>query len=849
LLLALFGALAILVPASRADAAEFEIVPDSFVARMFDAEGHPENRAGAHPNRLEVDFALHSEGTTARDFVFELPPGFGGNPGAVPECSRALFDAGEECPPESQVGILRFTFAGGEEAELGMFQLEPAAGEFLAFATVSLLERSLTTELRPSDFGITMKASELPKQNITAGHIELWGIPADHQVGTAIPRRPLLTTPTRCGPIVFAFRTRSWIEGAPWLSASSDTGAPLEGCAGLGFEPALGLHFDNPVADSPTGVEIEMNTPEEDGASELADALVEEVTIELPAGVTVSPAGAAGLAACTDVQLGLGNGAEAHCPAASKVGTVELASPALSDPLKGTVYLGEEHPSERFRLFVVAPGPGLVVKFVGVLRVDPATGRFSATLAGLPEIAFSRFDLSFDGGPGALLVSPLSCGPATATAKFAPYGDGPSVESRASVALSAQIAGTQCPGPLPFTPRLSVRGSRSGIGRPSTLSVTVLRHDGEATPRRFTLTLPAGLGTALGGVQACSDADVAAATCPASSRIGGLLAKAGSGASPVALRGDVYVTGPYRRAPFGLQLQLRAALGPFDLGTVAFRAAATVSGQTGRVVVSTDSLPNEIEGIPIRFQAIELDMDRPGLVRNPTSCRPAAVNATIEANSGALATARSPLALSGCHRLRFRPRFAIGLEGGGNSRQENPGLRISAHMRPGNAGLRGMKIVLPRAFDFDIGGLRAICSRPDATNGTCPPGARVGTAVGQTSLLSEPLRGGVYVVRPRGSGLPDLGVSIGAMGVRMAIGGRTESRNGHLVTKLVGLPDVPFSTFTMRMEGGKEGAFSLKPNLCKRGEPLRLASTVAARGQDGSLRKLRVPIDTNARCR
>jgi hypothetical protein len=849
-LLALFGLLAIVVPAS-ADAAEFEIVPGSFVARMFDTEGHPENRAGAHPDRLEVDFGLHSEGTTARDFIFELPPGFGGNPGAVPECSRALFEAGEEeCPPESQVGILHFTFAGGGETELPLFQLEPAPGEFLSFASGSVLEAPLTTELRPDDFGITMKASDLPKQDVTAGHIELWGIPADHQVGTSIPRRPLLTTPTRCGPIVFTFRTRSWLEGAPWLSASSDTGAPLEGCADLGFEPVLGLRFDNPVADSPTGVQIEMTTPEEGDASELADALVEDVTVELPDGVTVSPAGAASLAACTDAQLGLGNGDDAHCPAASKVGTVELASPALSEPLTGTVYLGQEHPSERFRLFVVAPGPGVVVKFVAVLRVDPVTGRFSARLERLPQIAFRRLDLSFDGGSRALLASPLTCGPATAAGKFAPYSGGAQVESRASVALSARIPGTPCPGPLPFAPRLSERSSQSGIGRATTLSVSVLRQDGEAIPRRFTLTLPTGMSASLGSIQACSDADVAAARCPAASRVGGVLAEAGSGPRPVALRGDVYVTGPYRRAPFGLLLQLHAVLGPFDLGTVSFRAAATVSGQTGRVVVSTDSLPSEIEGIPVRFQAIELSMDRPGLVRNPTSCRPAAVDATIEASNGVSATATSPLALSGCHRLGFRPRFGIALEGGGNPRQdENPGLRISAHLRPGNTGMRAMKMVLPRAFGFDIGGLRAICSRPDAARGSCPSNARVGTAVARTSLLSKPLKGGVYVVQPEDGGLPDLGVSIAAMGVRMEIGGRTENRDGHLITKLVGLPDVPFSTFTLRMDGGKDGAFSLKPGLCKRGKPLRLASTLAARGQDGSLRKLRVPIDTKARCR
>jgi hypothetical protein len=850
-LLAIFGLLAA-GSASSAEAAEFEIVPGSFVVRMLDVEGHPENRAGSHPDRLEIDFALNVEGTSARDLVFELPPGLGGNPDAVQKCSRELFEAGkEDCPPESQVGTLRFVLAEGGEAELPIFELEPAPGEFLAFASKAVLEAPLRTELRPSDFGITMKASDLPKQAVTEGHMELWGVPADHQVGTAIPRRAMLTTPTRCGPLVFTFRTRSWLEGAPWLSASSDTGAPLEDCANLAFEPALALQLSNPVADSPTGVRMELTAPEEGDASGRADALVEDVTIELPDGITVSPAGAVGLTACSDAQLGLGSGDEAHCPAASKVGTVELASPALSDPLMGTVYIGEERPSERFRLFVVAPGPGVVVKFVGALHVDPVTGRFSATLAGLPQIAFRRLSLNFDGGPGALLTSPLSCGSATAVGKFKPYGGGATVESRPSVEIAARIPGTRCPGPVPFAPQLVARSSRAGLGRSTTLSVRVLRREGEQVPRRFTLTLPAGLSASLGSIQSCSDSELGAGTCPAASRVGGVLAEVGSGSNPVALRGDAYVTGPYRRAPFGLLLQLHASLGPLDLGTMSFRATATVSGRTGRVIVSTDSLPSGIEGIPVRFTAIELTMDRPGLVRNPTSCRPAAVDATIEASGGALATATSPLPLSGCHRLGFRPRFQIALEGGGRPRRHSrhPGLRISAHLRPGDTGLRAMRMVLPHALGFNLAALKAICSRPDAAQGACSPGARVGTAVARTALLGKPLRGGIYIVQPEGSGLPDLGISFAAMGVHIEIDGRTENQDGQFVTKLIGLPDVPFSTFTMHIGGGSNRVLTLGAGLCKRGSSRQFVSTLAATGQDGARRELRVPIETNARCR
>jgi hypothetical protein len=822
---------------------------------MLNAEGQAESRAGSHPDRLNIDFALHAEGTTARDLVFELPPGFGGNPGAAQECSRELFEAGdEECPPESQVGALRFALSEGGEVELPIFQLEPGPDEFLSFASTADLDAPMKTELRPDDFGITMKVEDLPDEALSEGQIEgrmeLWGVPADHQAGTAIPRRPLLTTPTRCGPLTFTFRTRSQLEGAPWLSASSDTGAPLEGCADLRFQPKLTMKLSDPVADSSTGVRMEVTTPEEAEGSELAEALVKDMTIKLPAGVTISPSGAAGLTPCSDAELDLGSTGEAHCPAGSKVGAVELASPVASDPLIGTVYLAEERPPERFRFFVVAPGPGVVVKFVGALHVDPATGRFSATLANLPQFPLRRLSLSFDGGPGALLAAPLACGPAPATGVFAPSGGGVPVESQAPVEIGAAIPGSPCPGIVPFAPRLVTRNSQTAIGRQTALSVSLLRRDGEQVPRRFTLTLPAGLSAALGNVQPCPDAGVAAAACPAASRIGEMLARVGSGPNPVVLRGDAYVTAPYRRAPFGMLLQLPAAIGSLNLGTMSFRAGATIDGRTGRVSISTDSLPTQIEGIPVRFQAIELSIDRPGLVHNPTSCRPAAVDATIEASDGASARAAGPLALSGCHRLGFRPRLQVAFEGRAElHRHGHPGLRISTHTRAGDTALRAMKISLPRGLAFGIGGLEQICSRPDAVAGACPAGARVGTAVARTSLLSEPLKGAIYVVRPSDNGLPELGISLTALGAHLNFSSQTGFKDGHLITKLVSLPDMPLSSFTMRLRGGSDGAFSLETGLCSSGRPRRLDSLLLATGQDGSKRRSRVSVETRARCR
>ena len=122
------------------------------------------------------------------------------------------------------------------------------------------------------------------------------------------------------------------------------------------FEPGLGLQLSNPVADSPTGCGWNSSTPDEARRDELADAQIKDATIELPDGLTVSPGGAAGLPACSDAQLGLGAPAAVHCPSGVEGRPVEIVLAGPARPLTGTIYLGEERPGERFRLFIAAPG-------------------------------------------------------------------------------------------------------------------------------------------------------------------------------------------------------------------------------------------------------------------------------------------------------------------------------------------------------------------------------------------------------------------------------------------------------------------------------------------------------------
>ncbi|HKT84365.1 MAG TPA: hypothetical protein VJQ84_11060, partial [Solirubrobacterales bacterium] len=759
------GLLLIAGPAAPAFAAEFGIASGGFSVRTLDAGGVPENRAGSHPDRLQIDFALETEGTgtSLKDLAVEMPPGLGGDPSAVPPCPRQAHEEGEECPPSSQVGTVSFGSAG---ESLPIFLLEAEPGQVAAFTSSAGLPIPFELKLRSEDFGITFSAEDLAEGAPSEAHIELWGVPADHQAEPAAEARPFLTLPSTCGPLEFTLRARSREEGAAWLSESTETG-PLTGCEGLPFSPGFGLRLSTPVADSPTGVGMTLSMPAEAGG-ELAAAQMRDVSVDLPPGLTVSPGGAAGLAICSDAQFGLGNEAEAACPPAARVGTVELSSSALPEPLVGSVYLGEQRGGERFRLFIAAPGPGLVFKFVTALQPDSDSGLLTATLHDLPQVAIDRIALSLSGGPAGLLAAPLACGPTAGRARFVPYGGGPAVTSTATVSIAAALPGQACPGPLPFAPQLLVSAPNHRAGRATAFSAVLHRRAGEGLPAQFSLTLPAGLSAALGTVDTCPDAIAAAGNCPAASRVGAVRAEVGSGSSPAVLSGVAYLAGPYHRAPFSLVLALAAKVGPFDLGTVAFRATARIDGASGRVTVATERLPSVVAGVPIRFQTIAISLDRPGLVRNPTSCGPHALDATLASQEGGTAVLSSPFEVEGCRRLGFAPRLrATLLRRGKLHAHDSVGLRVSVRFRRGDTALRGLALSLPPALKLGIGGLKQICSRPDARRNLCPPGSRVGTSQARTPLLDRPLNGSIYVVQPRGNGEPDLWVSLSGGGIEL----------------------------------------------------------------------------------
>jgi hypothetical protein len=604
--------------------AKLFFAPDGVTLQTLDASGTGDFRAGIHPDRLITEFKVSETPEGPEDFkelTVDFPPGLGGFADAVPFCPRAAINRFlGECPPDTQVGM----FSTNTQS-FPVYNLEPGPNEVVALSVATPLPTTFVGTLRPEDQGLSLRIPRLdPSQFIeyTDDSMELWGVPADHQEGTSIPRRPLITTPTRCGaPLSITISIRTWQNPEEPVVGSDDTGQPLMGCDQLPFHPKLGFTLERPRADVSSGARVDLAVPQNSDPDGRASALIKDVDIVFPDGMTMSLAGAARMRACTDAQFGLGEASDPTCPDASRVGAVEMAVPGQVKPAVGRVYLGQEHPGDRFRLLIVASGNGATVKFVGSLHADPASGQLSADLNGLPQVPYSRLALSFDGGPGALLATPVRCGSAATTARFTPYSGTPPVASADAVGI-ATSGGGECKGLPEFAPTFAGGSTNDIAGHATGFTAVVSRKDGEQLPGQLEIQLPAGMSAALGTVDPCSAAAAAAAACPPASQIGEVVAELGPGSEPAQIEGGIHLTGPYKRNPFGIALVFKAASGPFDFGTIVVRGALRVNALSGQVTVVTDPLPRLVEGIPIRFGTIGLDLDRPGFMSNPTSCKP-----------------------------------------------------------------------------------------------------------------------------------------------------------------------------------------------------------------------------------
>ncbi len=848
------------VGAPGAQAIELE----SFGVEAIAADGTPARQAGSHPD-LRVRFTVPTRDAndpTASPieqfhrFKLDLPPGTLGNPRVASTCPESGLKAGQGgnsavCPVGSQVGIARALGGGQTEISGPVFNVErpvdaPALFAFNALGVVIKIKPNV----RPGDHGISIDTGAISSAaQFSGSDVTIWGVPADPvndpfrvQPGGSLfcfpgfgcmgggaqsqsERKPFMTLPTSCAGVPDV--STAWLDGwrtigsfATRSVASDLNDVPLvtTGCERLAFDPTVDVRPTTRRADSPTGLEFDLSVPQSDTPDGLATAHVKDVAVTLPEGMSVSPSAAGGLAACSDAQLDLSTTDPVKCPQASTIGSVEVKTPLLEEPLSGSVYVGSQQSDDpmsgrMFRLFLVAEGSGVRIKLEGGVTADPNTGQLTATFANNPQQPFRQLRVRFYGGQNAPLATPPTCGPKTVSVHMTSWS-GRTVDRQSTFNVDC------APGLGGFSPSFTAGAVSPIAGDFSPFVVGIKKPDGDSALDGLSVDMPKGVLAKLKG--------------NLNTQVGSVTAFAGPGTTPFPLPGKVFLEGAYGDAPYSLRVVVPAKAGPFDLGEVVVKQKVYVDRNTAQVKVVSDPIPTIVKGVPTRLQRLDVNVDKPGFMVNPTSCEASEVKATLRSAAGQSARLNARFQVGSCGELGFSPKLAMGLTGRKQvTTGKHPGIRARLRQASGQAGIGRAKVTLPAALALDPDNAQALCeftdgTKPDLEN-HCPKGSIVGRAKASTSLLERDLTGDVYFVKNvrkdarTGHEIRTLPMIVVALRGEIAInlkGEASTTKSGRLVSTFANVPDAPISAFNLNIQGGDNGILAVtrtrkaKINLC-----------------------------------
>jgi hypothetical protein len=617
------------------------------------------------------------------------------------------------------------------------------------------------------------------------------------------------------------------------------------------FEPSIDARGTNPQGDSPTGLNMELNVPQDLDPEDQATPPVKSVRVSLPEGMTVSPAFATDLEGCSEVQIGLGSNAAVDCPIASRIGSVSLRTPVLPDPLEGAIYMAKQGANPFGAPFAVylalhdTEDRGILVKLPGQLQLDGSSGQITASFDDLPQLPFEDVSLQLRGGEVAPLINSQNCGSQPVRMEIRSWAQpGKPVQIGDDLVVAEGANGSPCPEGLPgrpFGPKMNAGTVSPVAGAFSPFVFRLTREDQDQEFARIETHLPEGVTAKIAGIPYCPEsaiasisaaegtgvAERASSACPAASRIGSVDVAVGAGDTPPYFPGQAYLGGPYQGAPLSLAVVVPAVVGPFDLGSVVVRARIEIDPETAEVTVVSDPLPTIVHGVLLRVRDIRLRVDRPNTTLNPTSCDRMTIGAGIFGASGAFAALTDRFQVGGCRSLRFKPRLSLSLKGGVR-RGDYPALQATLRARPGDANLSRASVRLPHSEFLAQEHIRTICTRVQFAADACPRASIYGYARAITPLLDEPLRGPVYL-RSSSHKLPDLVADLRGR-IDITLVGRIDSKEQGIRTTFNQVPDAPVRKFTLKMKGGERGLLVNSRNICKR-DDRALAKMVAHNGK------------------
>jgi hypothetical protein len=825
------------------------------------------SQAGGHPD-LTTSFTLDQAGVaeSASNVTFNAPQGVFGNLSALLRCTSSDF-ALQQCPPNAQAGLVTiYANHNGDPSQLlgtapiyDMATGEDQTGLFALIVPTLGIPIQISVDVRTgSDYGLRFKVQELTQAApLSSANLTFWGFPASdaHQSerfpkgapgepagcpGSAdasctsgaianLRNNPLIDNPTVCTgqPLKAVLTVQTYQD--PGHPTSTEASYPATtGCEKEVFRPVLFANLTTSETDSASGLDLQLKVPQFFGQSP-APSQLRSAIVTFPPGLTINPDAADGQSSCLDTQAKFGTEDAAVCPDSSKIGTFSVGTPALDEPLLGSIYIGEPEPGNQYRLFLVADGSGIHAKLIGTFRPDPNTGQVRVELLDLPQVPFDDFQLHLFASDRGLLATPTHCTLYPVSGRLFPWNASlPDLTLSDNVSLDSGPNGTECSGEVrPFHPRLAAGTSNPLAGAFSDFSLKLDRDDGDQYLGDLNFKMPPGFTGSLRGISYCPEAAISSAaqslgraeqaspSCPASSQVGTSNVAAGPGAHPFHAVGKMYLAGPFKGAPLSLVAITPALAGPYDYGVVVVRVALHIDPLTAQVSAVSDTVPSIIGGIPIRMRSIQVNIDKPNFTINPTNCSPFSVDSQGIGDQGTITDFSSYFNVVNCATLPFKPRMTITQLGGHKQtkRSQDPSLRFDLNTRPGDANIKSIAVTLPKAFAIDQRHLGNICSKSQLAAEHCAGRQAIGTVFAQTPLLDQPLTGPAYAVSGYGV-LPHVAFILAGQVTIVPEAESSSVKGGHLKTVVPVIPDAPIGHFRLTLFGKNQGYIINTRDLC-----------------------------------
>ncbi|HEX4116378.1 MAG TPA: hypothetical protein VHY18_10955 [Solirubrobacteraceae bacterium] len=835
----------------------------------------PESRfftqAAGHPplgiTGFEVNTAPSGEPEgSIKDVRVDIPPGLAVNPQATEQCTKEQFEA-STCPVGSEVGSDEITAVVGGILKLGpvslpmynIVQPQGVPAEFgfelsvppllelhvLIVGGISWYHEAETSEnsgVPTGDYHEFFTIKEIP----TTLAVVKSRLKFDGTAGNGT----FLTLPSTCGTQTSYLHADSYQNQEQFLGYQTVSGNPpkavsVSGCKEVPFKPEIAV---TPAAgqsqyDRPDAATVELKVPQSESAGTLNSSTLKDARITLPEGMTLNPAIAAnGLEACSDAQFGKGTANPVTCPSGSKIGEVTIETPDLpAKSLTGSIYVGQPtstdpESGDEYRIFIDAEAPryGVSVRLEGHVSANATTGRLTTAVLENPQVPFSDFILTLN-GPHTPLANPLMCGSATTNSSLTPYSGNSAAEPFASFPIDFDGKGGACPAPLPFALSQSAVTSPTTGGAGTSFNFSLIRGEGQQYVSKLTTVLPPGLLGKIPSVTLCAEPQAQRGECTAASQIGTVSVSLGSGAPLLSLPGSAYLTGPYGNAPYGLSVVVPAEkVGPFDYGKIVTRAAINVEPFSSRIVVSSQ-LPTIVGGVPLRLRSIDVNVNRANFAINPTSCAALNTETALTSTFGTNQSLSTPFQATGCSALAFAPKLTASTNAK-TSRANGAILVVKVAYPAGpQANIKSVVVTLPKQLPSRLATLNNAC--PEATFNanplSCPPLSKVGSATVATPVLPGKLTGTAIFVSHGGASFPDLDLVLQGDGVTVILVGNTKISNGVTTSTYASIPDVPVSSFEVRLPTGKDSVLAANGNLCK--SALTMPTTITA--QNGKVIK------------